>query len=241
MAMSALTPMLGAIDIDLFGVPLIDGSTGPLILWFAADVVCLVGLFWALRFTPRSEPDAAIMLITLNTVVFVVAYFMSALSIGIGFAFGLFALFGIMRYRTVTVSLRHMSYLFAAIALGVVNALGPKGLALIDVLLMDAMILASLRFAARWQKNLGGKTCSIEYDRVDLVAPTRRTELIADLVERTGLTVLSVDVRKISMVTELAILRVRFADVTDQTIDLDQFEVPAEDRLSGSLPDDDDW
>jgi len=230
--------LLGAIEIGFLDLPLADGSTAGLITWFAVNVVFLGLLFWAIRLNPRVESDVAIMLVTLNVVVFVVAYFMSAISIGIGFAFGLFALFGIMRYRTVAVSLRHMSYLFAAIALGVVNALGPKGLALFDIVMMNAMIVGSIRVATRWRPTRREATCTLEYDRIDLVAPDRRIELCADVANRTGLAVVSIDVRKVSLSTGLATLGVRFVNDETATLDLrvldgfdqhDGYDVPVDD------------
>lgn len=214
-----------AIDTGLLDGPLLDASSVALIAWFATNLACLVGLFWAIRMRPRSEPDVSIMLVTLNVVVFVVAYFMSALSIGIGFAFGLFALFGIMRYRTVTISLRHMSFLFAAIALAVVNALGPQGLALVDIVAMDLMIIAAIRIATGWRPQRVDGRCTIEYDRIDLLSPDRHDELVADVIDRTGLHVTFVDVRKVSLATGLAVLTVRYRDNVDHTVVPGRFEV----------------
>jgi len=216
--------LFAAIEIRAFDVLLFDGSSAKLVVWFLITLVCLAGLFWATRIRPRADPDVAIMLVTLNVVVFVVAYFMSALSIGLGFAFGLFALFGIMRYRTVTISLRHMSYLFAAIALAVVNALGPKGLPLAEIVLMDAFIIAAIRVATGWRPPAAERSCTVEYDRVELADPARRSELIADLTQRTGLTVTSLNVRKISVATGLVTLNVTYLGADADTIDLIPYE-----------------
>lgn len=216
--------LLKAVETVLADTVLVGGASLELVAWFVINLVCLGALFWAIRMRPRSEPDVAIMLVTLNVVVFVVAYFMSALSISIGFAFGLFALFGIMRYRTVTISLRHMSYLFAAIALAVVNALGPQGLSLIDLVLMDLMIVAALRIATGWRSERIDARCTIEYDRLELISPERRQELQDDVAARTGLTVTSIEIRKVSLANGIAILNVRYHDNVDRTIDYSVFE-----------------
>jgi len=144
----------------------------------------------------------------------------------IGAAMGLFAIFGIMRFRTEAVPIREMTYLFMLIALSVVNALcraeyHPKadywdGFGVVTILFVNLVFLGMA-----WLFESGklvSSNCSkfIKYDNVALVAPDKRAELIADLEKRTGLKIERVEVGIIDFLKDACLIRIYYDEPVDR-------------------------
>lgn len=128
---------------------------------------------------------------------------------GIGIGIGLFGIFSIMRYRTDTMPVREMTYLFVLISLSVVNALAATT-SLTELLITNAIVVIAIWMC---EKRLRIRPCKlIQYDRIELVKPEKRTELIADLEQRLGFTVKSVEVGGIDLLRDMAILKVYYED-----------------------------
>src|SRR5690606_330657 len=134
----------------------------------------------------------------------------SELSLGVGF--GLFAIFSVLRYRTEETSFREMTYLFVVIALPVVNALLVPAGDLALAVVANAFVLAVVFFVERVWGFSFVEYRPVRYERLDLVVPGRRLELIADLRARTGLEVESVEIRRIDLLTDVADLVVAYRE-----------------------------
>ncbi|MBR5103037.1 MAG: DUF4956 domain-containing protein [Muribaculaceae bacterium] len=128
---------------------------------------------------------------------------------GIGIGIGLFGIFSIMRYRTDTMPVREMTYLFSIICLSVINALGaPKGITFMivpNVIVLLAMLLCEVLLMRR---KLASKL--IQYDRIELITPERRDDLIADLKKRTGLDIVNVTIGGIDFLRDMAIVKIEY-------------------------------
>ena len=126
-------------------------------------------------------------------------------SMGVGI--GLFGIFSIMRYRTDTMPVREMTYLFVIIALSLVNAVS------VNVPLFEVILTNLIISAAVWLCELHIKTRPtrlVQYDRIELITPERRPELIADLEKRLGVKVTKVDIGSIDFLRDMAMIRVTF-------------------------------
>ena len=126
-------------------------------------------------------------------------------SMGVGI--GLFGIFSIMRYRTDAMPVREMTYLFVIIALSLVNAVS------VNVPLFEVILTNLIISAAVWPCELHIKTRPtrlVQYDRIELITPERRPELIADLEKRLGVKVTKVDVGSIDFLRDMAMIRVTF-------------------------------
>ena len=133
-------------------------------------------------------------------------------SMGIGI--GLFGIFSIMRYRTDTMPVREMTYLFVIICLSVVNALGAT-MSLAELLLTNIIVIAAIWLFERVLKTEVSKI--IQYDRIALITPERRSELIADLEERTGLKIDKVEVGAIDFLRDMAVIKIIYQAQCDET------------------------
>ena len=137
--------------------------------------------------------------------IFVLEEMKGKTSMGVGI--GLFGIFSIMRYRTDAMPVREMTYLFVIIALSLVNAVS------VNVPLFEVILTNLIISAAVWLCELHIKTRPtrlVQYDRIDLITPERRPELIADLEKRLGVKVLKVDIGSIDFLRDMAMIRVTF-------------------------------
>jgi|WetSurMetagenome_2_1015567.scaffolds.fasta_scaffold30338_3 hypothetical protein len=147
-----------------------------------------------------------------NFMIFFVCTFLKFVLMDIGFAFGLFAIFSILRYRTESIPIREMTYQFLVITLGALNGLaGSKGWHP-ELLFFNLMVLALvLVLDGRVLRGMG--LCqSLRYEKIDLIQPQRRTELLADLRARTGLDITRVQIGRIDFLNDSTEMLVFYRD-----------------------------
>jgi hypothetical protein len=145
-----------------------------------------------------------------STSVFFLCTLLSGVEIEMGFALGLFAIFSIIRYRTDAIPIREMSYLFIVITLSVINALAPQATSwgIIAVANIGIWVVAFVLERLWFVKHLTTKI--VIYDRVDLIHAGRRAELKRDLEERTGVDIHSIEIGKLDLLRDTAVIRVHF-------------------------------
>ena len=137
--------------------------------------------------------------------IFVLEEMKGKTSLGIGI--GLFGIFSIMRYRTDAMPVREMTYLFVIIALSLVNAIS-EGVPMLELLITNLIFIVSV-WILEWRlKVLPSKI--IQYDKIDLVKPERKAELIADLEQRLGLEIVQVEVGSIDFIRDMAMVKIRY-------------------------------
>jgi len=174
-----------------------------------------------LYFKKGKRRDFYFTFIIISVAIFFLVYLMMGMDRGkatMGVGLGLFGIFSIMRYRTDTMPVREMTYLFVVVCLSVVHAMadtlgvddlgGMIGTPLVELVVIDLITIAAIFVFERQLKVEASKL--IQYDRIELIKPERRQELIADLEERTGLQVLRVDVGAIDFLRDMAMLRVYY-------------------------------
>jgi hypothetical protein len=125
----------------------------------------------------------------------------------LGIGIGLFGIFSIMRYRTDAMPVREMTYLFVIIALSLVNAIS-EGVPMIELGITNLIFLVAV-WVSEWHlKVLPSKI--IQYDKIDLVTPDRKADLIADLEKRLGLEIVQVEVGAIDFIRDMAMVKIRY-------------------------------
>ena len=127
-----------------------------------------------------------------------------------GFALGLFAVFGILRYRTEAIPIRQMTYLFIVIGISKINALSNKSISIFEVLFTNGLItLITYLIDRLWFQTIEEKK-SIVYEKIELIKPENKQELIKDLKERTGLPIHEVKVDKIDFLRDTAAVTIYY-------------------------------
>lgn len=127
--------------------------------------------------------------IMISTTVFFLCFLLGSIELQLGFALGLFAIFGIIRYRTDTIPIREMTYLFLVITISVINALARREVTFAEIAFTNLAFMITTWVMERiWMKrHLARRT--IVYDRIDLIHPSKHQELIKDIEIRTGMVV----------------------------------------------------
>ena len=137
-----------------------------------------------------------------NVTIFLITYLLNKVEMTMGAAFGLFAVFSMLRYRTENISAKDMTYIFIVIALGLVMAISKGGwdeLGLIGLIVVVLMALLESDWLIRREQ-----TQEVLYDRIELIQPNRRAELLADLKERTGLDIIRIEIGHIDLLKDAA-------------------------------------
>lgn len=158
--------------------------------------------------------------------IFMLVSLMGGDAMNTGAALGLFAIFGIIRYRTEAIPIREMTYLFMLVAVSVVNAMSkaeyhPKadyweGIGIVSILFANCVFLL-LAWLFESSK-LVTSSCSkfIRYDNIELIAPTRRDDLKADLEKRTGLKIVRIEVGTVDFLKDAAMIRIYYDEPLDR-------------------------
>jgi hypothetical protein len=183
-----------------------------------------------LYFKKAKRRDFYFTFVIISVAIFFLVYLMMGMDRGkatMGVGLGLFGIFSIMRYRTDTMPVREMTYLFVVVCLSVVHAMADNlgvddlgkmiGTPLAELATIDVVIIAVICVFERQLKLESSKL--IQYDRIELIKPEKHDELVADLEERTGLKVLKVSVGAIDFLRDMAMLRVYYE--TDGTAEND--------------------
>ena len=174
-----------------------------------------------LYFRKSKRRDFYFTFMIISMAIFFLVYLMMGLDRGkatMGVGLGLFGIFSIMRYRTDSMPVREMTYLFVVVCLSVVHAIAEPfgvdnagkmvGTPLVELLIIDVITIVIIMVFERFLKVVASKL--VQYDRIELIKPERREELIADLEERLGLKVIAVRVGAIDFLRDMAVLRVYY-------------------------------
>lgn len=145
-------------------------------------------------------------LLTFGFGVFFVTYFLHGVEFSMGFAFGLFAIFSMLRYRTESIDIREMTYLFLTIVLSLFGAVGPQSLPLLCGLC--ALLVAIVWAGERLLCAEGVEEQQVLYEKVGNIIPARRDQLFADLEQRLGVEVIEVHLLRVDFIRDCAVLRV---------------------------------
>ena len=155
-------------------------------------------------------------------------YLMDGSKLEIGAALGLFAVFGIIRYRTESVPIREMTYLFFLVALSVLNGTNAD-LSVVERIAANLLLIATVWGSENYllASKIGCKF--VRYDNVDLIVPERSEELKADLEKRLGVKIVRVEVGAVDFLTDMTMLRVYYEDKAGAIKPVDRMlKIPAE-------------
>jgi hypothetical protein len=145
-------------------------------------------------------------------------FLLASVKLQLGFALGLFAVFGIIRYRTNPIPIKEMTYLFLVITISVINAISSKKVSYAELLFANAAILISTFILEKLMmlRHLSHRV--VIYERIDLIKPNKRAELLADLKDRTGLEIKRIEIGKIDFLKDVAWITIHFINDTSKGI-----------------------
>lgn len=180
-----------------------------LILRFVVNLLAIIILVRFIYFKIRSQRTYLFTFLMFNVIVFLVCSFLNQITLSLGFAFGIFAIFSILRYRTISIPIKEMTYLFISISIALINAVSNSYISLIELLFTNAaIILTTLIIEKIWMKNENVKL--IIYEKIELIKNQNHKELLKDLIERTGLDINRFEIGKIDFLRDIAEIKVYY-------------------------------
>lgn len=195
-----------------FGVELIDlSSFGELLLRFSLNFLILFLLIRWLYYGVARRKDYLFSYFLIGTVIFLLCYLLESVKLQLGFALGLFAVFGIIRYRTDSIPIKEMTYLFLVIGISVINALTNKKVSYAELVFTNGILILIVYGIEKLWLLRHESVKTIIYERIDLIKPEKRKELVEDLEERTGIKSINrVEVGKIDFLKDTAQLKIYY-------------------------------
>jgi hypothetical protein len=195
-----------ALGLDIIHIP--DFFT--LLLRFSLNMFIVVLIVRGLYYPTARRKDYLFTFILISTVVFLLCILLESVKLQLGFAFGLFAIFGILRYRTNAIPIKEMTYLFVIIGISVVNALANKKVSWAELLFTNLIILGIIYGLEKLWLLKHESSKVIVYEKIDLIRPEKYDLLKKDLEERTGLKINRIDVGRIDFLRDTAKLVIHY-------------------------------
>ena len=195
---------------ETLGLQWFDEDFYKLIIRLSINIFFLTILIRFLYYTKTRRKDYLFTYYLIGTITFFLCFGLKKLDIDTGMGLGLFAIFGIIRYRTDAIEIKEMTYLFMVIGLSVVNALASNQLSIAEMGLINVfLVILTYILEFVWlMKHETRKT--VTYERIDLIQPNKSAEMKKDLEERTGLTLNRIEIGKIDFLNDTAQVRIYY-------------------------------
>ena len=194
------------LDVELFN----QKDLFKLFIRFLIDFSFTFVIIRVLYFAANRRKDYLFTFFIFNLLTFFICFLLRKVPMELGFALGLFAVFGILRYRTEPIPIKEMTYLFIVIGLAMINALANKKISWAELMFVNSTILlVTLSFEKLWFNN-EVQSKNIVYERIELIKTENRLEMIRDLRDRTGLDIVKVQIGKIDFLRDVATVTIFF-------------------------------
>jgi len=213
----------GAADINFLGVPLFDStSLWTLLFRFALNfLVCwiIIRLFY---YKKSQRRDYYFTFMMFAVVIFLIITLMDNMKMNVAYALGLFAIFGMIRYRTETLRIREMTYLFVVMGLSIINGQALTT-SLLELLITNALVILAIWLfeGNKHSKQMAEKV--ILYDKIDLVKLGKEEELKADLEARTGIAIEKMEIGHIDYLRDAAFIKIWYKPTPGETSTIGTF------------------
>jgi len=189
--------------IPILGSKLIDyDDFFEMIIRFIINISVIFILVRAIYYPIQKRKDYLVTFFLINIIIFFVCIVMNDVKMNMAFAFGLFAIFGILRYRTEQLPIKEMTYLFMVIAVAVLNSLAGKKVSFAELMLVNALIVLATFLLEKVFLLKHESRKAVLYEKIENVKPENHEKLIIDLKERTGLKIHRIQIGKIDFLKD---------------------------------------
>ena len=194
----------------LFGIKFYDIDLIELLLRLSLNILVAYSIILGIFKSTKKDSEYIFTYLVFSPMLFFICHLFASTKLSIGFAFGLFAVFSILRYRTTTIPVKEMTYMFVIIGVAVINAISTKKVSYAELLFTNAFIVALMYFMERYLFTNSMQTQTIIYENIENVAAGKEDLLIADLKGRTGLDIIRFEVLEADYLKDAARLRVYY-------------------------------
>jgi hypothetical protein len=190
------------------GVTLFSEDAYVLLLRLAVNILVLTVLIRYLYYSKTKRKDYLFTYYLIGTITFFLCFGLKKMDIDTGMGLGLFAIFGIIRYRTDAIEIKEMTYLFLIIGVSVVNSLASNQISIVEMMIINVFVIVLTYILENlWLvKHETRKT--VIYERIDLITTEKYEEMKTDLEKRTGIAINRFEIGKIDFLTDTAQVRI---------------------------------
>ena len=206
---------------DLFGIPFFDDDLYKMLLRFLIDIVFLTAIIRLSYYHFSKKTEFLFTFYLVGIVVFFLCFTLKKYELDLGLALGLFAIFGILRYRTEPLKVREMTYLFVVIGVSVINALSNKKMSYMEILTANSFIFTATYYLDRYwslqtvtpkerisPKDFGTK--DIVYNSIENIKPEQFSLLKKELEDSLGVEILKLDINEVDFEKQTAKIKIRY-------------------------------
>lgn len=213
-------------QISFLGVPLCDTeSLLHLLMRFAFNLIVTWIIARYCYYVKSQRRDYVLTYMLFGSAMFLLIFLMESVSIQIGMTLGLFAIFGVIRYRTETVPIREMTYLFIFITVAVINGLA-LNISYVELIVANVLLILLILMVEGRSLLRHTSAKLVIYEKINLITPDKREEMIADLEERLGHKVLKVEVGHVDFLRDVAFVKVYYELAPGETNSVENVTKP---------------
>lgn len=198
-------------QIRFLGIKLINvGDFSDLLVRFTINTILILIVVHFIYSKNSQRKDFYFSYIAIGVVIFFLSSLLNNVKLELGFALGLFAIFGIIRYRTDAIPIKEMTYLFVIIGISVINALSNKKVSYAELLFTNSAIVFGLWLLEKRLMLKQEGSIKLIYEKIENINSKSESVLLADLKERTGIDIVRYEIQKIDFLKDIAIIRLYF-------------------------------
>ncbi len=202
--------LLDSDAVRLFGIKLFNDDLYELLFRLGLNLVVSYWIILKVYKATRKDSEYLFSYLVFSPMVFFICHLFASTKLSIGFAFGLFAVFSILRYRTTTIPVKEMTYMFVIIGIAVLNAISTKKVSYIEIFFTNFFVLGLMYFLESYILNTGIEIKNVMYEKIENIKPENEQLLISDLEDRMGRPVERVELIEADYLKDSAKIRVFF-------------------------------
>jgi hypothetical protein len=195
---------------EFLDIPLFDNDFYKMLFRFVINIVFLTIIIRFLYYQTSKRKDYLFTYYMISIIVFFLCFTLKKYELDIGMALGLFAIFGIIRYRTDPIAIKEMTYLFVVIGVSVINSLANKKMSYAEIILGNLIIVSAIAVLERAWLLKHEVTKEIIYENIENIKPENYELLMTDLEKRTGLTINKISVGGVDFLKDTAVLTIYY-------------------------------
>ena len=198
-------------QLRFLGIKLINiGDFTDLIIRFVLNTALIFLVVHFMYAKTSRRKDFYFSYLAIGVIVFLLCFLLNNVKLELGFALGLFAIFGIIRYRTDAIPIKEMTYLFIIIGISVMNALSNKKVSYAELMFTNAVIIFGLWFLENRLSLKQEQSIRLIYEKIENIQTQSKEKLLADLKERTGINIKRFEIQKIDFLRDVVEITLYF-------------------------------
>jgi len=195
---------------EIFGIPFFDNDFYKMLIKLIINVIFLTGIIRFIYYKYSKKKEYLFTFYLIGTVVFFLCFTLKKYELDLGMALGLFAIFGILRYRTTPIDVKEMTYLFVVIGISVMNALSNKKMSYVEILSANSIILLVVYFFERFYNQNMVLKKDIIYETIENIHPENHDKLKEDIQQRLGIQIVKFEIGDINLLRDTAEITVYY-------------------------------